>query len=158
MAVTLNSSQVQQNFGAALDQALRGEDVIVERYGTPRAVLVDYARYQGLVAAAQAPGRINEAAVAYRVAGDALIGENQVDALADRLAVELGGRDETLESMLAALRTVRAQHARLRLGELEAVLRSLPPLSADEAAGFAGDLAAARAELRQDEAGDLWAS
>lgn len=53
MAVTLNSSQVQQNFGAALDRAARGEDVIVERYGTPRAVLIEYDRYRELAAAAR---------------------------------------------------------------------------------------------------------
>ena len=51
MMATLNSSQVQQNFGAALDRALRGEDVVVERYGAPRVAIVDYDRYQRLVAA-----------------------------------------------------------------------------------------------------------
>lgn len=51
MVVTLNSSQVQQNFGAALDRALRGEDVVVERYGAPRVAMVDYDRYQRLIAA-----------------------------------------------------------------------------------------------------------
>lgn len=53
MAVTLNSSQVQQNFGAALDRAVRGDDVIIERYGTPRAALIAYGRYQKLVDAAR---------------------------------------------------------------------------------------------------------
>jgi uncharacterized protein (DUF433 family)/antitoxin (DNA-binding transcriptional repressor) of toxin-antitoxin stability system len=67
MAVTLNSSQVQQNFGAALDRALRGEDVIIERYGTPRAAIVAFERYQRLAAAA--PGQIHEAAAAYQVVG-----------------------------------------------------------------------------------------
>lgn len=56
MAVTLNSSQVQQNFGATLDRALRGDDVIVVRYGAPRAALVEYERYQKLVVAEQAQG------------------------------------------------------------------------------------------------------
>jgi len=36
---------------------------------------------------------------------------SQVDALADRLADELAGRGETLESMLQTLREVRAEHA-----------------------------------------------
>jgi antitoxin (DNA-binding transcriptional repressor) of toxin-antitoxin stability system len=41
---------VQQNFGAAIERVLRGDDVIIERYGTPRAVLVEYGRHQQLVA------------------------------------------------------------------------------------------------------------
>lgn len=53
MAVILNSSDLQQNFGAALDHALRGDDVIVARYGAPRVALIEYERYQRLVAAAQ---------------------------------------------------------------------------------------------------------
>lgn len=36
---------------------------------------------------------------------------SQVDAMADRIAEELGQRGETLESMLAALREARAEHA-----------------------------------------------
>jgi bifunctional DNA-binding transcriptional regulator/antitoxin component of YhaV-PrlF toxin-antitoxin module len=36
---------------------------------------------------------------------------SQVDALADRIADELRGRGETLESMLQALREVRAEYA-----------------------------------------------
>ena len=36
---------------------------------------------------------------------------SQVDAIADRIAEELGRRGETLESMLAALREVQTEHA-----------------------------------------------
>ncbi len=36
---------------------------------------------------------------------------SQVDALANRIADELAGRGETLESMLRALREVRAEYA-----------------------------------------------
>jgi len=36
---------------------------------------------------------------------------SQVDALADRIAEELAGRGETLESMLQALHEVRAEYA-----------------------------------------------
>ncbi|WP_423225856.1 DUF433 domain-containing protein [Candidatus Amarolinea aalborgensis] len=49
MPIILNSSQVQQNFGAALERTLRGEDVIIERYGRPQAAMVPYDRYQHLV-------------------------------------------------------------------------------------------------------------
>lgn len=36
---------------------------------------------------------------------------SQIDALADRIADELAGRGETLESMLQTLREVRAEYA-----------------------------------------------
>lgn len=53
MVVTLSSSQVQQNFGQAMDRALRADDVVVERYGVPRVAIVEYGRYQRLVEAEQ---------------------------------------------------------------------------------------------------------
>lgn len=46
----LKSSQVQQNFGQAIDRALI-EDDVVERYGVPRVVIVEYGRYQRLIEA-----------------------------------------------------------------------------------------------------------
>ena len=54
MPVNLKSSQVQQNFGQAMDRALVEGDVIVERYGTPRVAIVEYGRYQKLVEAERA--------------------------------------------------------------------------------------------------------
>ena len=51
MPVKLKSSQVQQNFGQTKDRALREDDIIVERYGTPRVAIVEYGRYQRLVEA-----------------------------------------------------------------------------------------------------------
>ncbi len=53
MAVKLKSSQVQQNFGQAMDSVLMEDDVIVERYGTPRVAIVEYKRYQRLIEAEQ---------------------------------------------------------------------------------------------------------
>jgi hypothetical protein len=50
MPVNLKSSQVQQHFGDAADRALT-EDVIIERYGTPRVAMVAYRRYQELLKA-----------------------------------------------------------------------------------------------------------
>ncbi len=44
------------------------------------------------------------------------------------------------------------------LGELEAVLRSLPALSAAEAEDFAADIEAARTELLRQELRDPWQS
>jgi hypothetical protein len=54
MPVKLNSSQVQQNFGRAMDRAMVEDDVIVERYGTPRVAIVEYRRYQQLIEAERA--------------------------------------------------------------------------------------------------------
>jgi TRAP-type C4-dicarboxylate transport system substrate-binding protein len=53
MPVRLKSSDVQQSFGEALDRALLEDDIIVERYGTPRVAIVEYRRYQRLVEAEQ---------------------------------------------------------------------------------------------------------
>ena len=44
------------------------------------------------------------------------------------------------------------------LGELEAVLRSLPALTATEAESYAADIEEARARLPQDEPRDPWQS
>jgi len=51
MPVRLKSSEVQQNFGLVMDRALTEAEVIVERYGTPRVVILDYRRYQQLLTA-----------------------------------------------------------------------------------------------------------
>ncbi len=44
------------------------------------------------------------------------------------------------------------------LGELDAMLRSLPRLTPDEAEDFATDIDAARAELPKQGSGDTWES
>lgn len=85
MPLTRNSSQVQQNFGDVLDQTLRGDDVIVTRYGAPRAVLIEYERYRALLSAARAleeppgatsePMQLNEAAAPYLVTLDRTSGQ-----------------------------------------------------------------------------------
>ena len=164
MAVTLNSSQVQQNFGAALDRAARGDDVIVERYGTPRAAMIEYGRYRELVDAARAlrearlaqtpatgaepPGEIQEAAAPYRVERGVAPAQEPVIARQES-APPIGS---------ARAAALPHRHAGRLLGELEAVLKSLPSLSAAEAASFAGEIAAARARLPQEEPRDPWAS
>jgi prevent-host-death family protein len=51
MAVQIKSSEAQQNFGRIIDQALLEDDVIIERYGKPRVVIVGYQRYQKLLEA-----------------------------------------------------------------------------------------------------------
>jgi len=51
MATKVISSHVQQSFGQVMDRALAGEDVIVERYGTPRVAIIGFRRYQQLLEA-----------------------------------------------------------------------------------------------------------
>lgn len=78
MAIIMNSSQVQQNFGAALERTLRGEDVIIERYGRPQAAMVPYDRYQRLAETSEGQmaeampettqgGQLRETAAIYQV-------------------------------------------------------------------------------------------
>jgi len=51
MVTHLKSTQVQQQFGEVMDQALAGSDVIVERYGSPRVAIINYRRYEKLLEA-----------------------------------------------------------------------------------------------------------
>jgi prevent-host-death family protein len=85
MALRLKSTEAQQNFGAMLDRALGEEDVIVERYGTPRVAIVAYRRYEELVNAERELMRLRlqqaSAAAAARAA-------NLSDADLDRLIEE----------------------------------------------------------------------
>jgi len=45
----LKSSQVQQDFGEVMDEALAGSDLIIERYGSPRVAIISHRRYQQLL-------------------------------------------------------------------------------------------------------------
>lgn len=51
MPVMLKSSEVQQNFGRVIDQALVEDEVVIERYGKPRVAILSYKRYQQLLLA-----------------------------------------------------------------------------------------------------------
>lgn len=53
----MKSSEVQQNFGRVMDQALIENEVIVERYGEPRVAILSYQRYQQLLQAEAAADR-----------------------------------------------------------------------------------------------------
>jgi len=53
MPIQYSSSRVQQNFGRVMDQAVTDQAVIVERYGEPRVVILDYRRYVRLLASEQ---------------------------------------------------------------------------------------------------------
>jgi hypothetical protein len=57
MPVMLKSSEVQQNFGHVIDQALIENEVVVKRYGEPRVAILSYQRYQQLLQAEARAGR-----------------------------------------------------------------------------------------------------
>ena len=85
MPVRLKSSDVQQGFGEAVDRALLEDDVIVERYGTPRVAIVEYKRYQRLVEADREllRARLQQAAAAVS-ARAARLNEDEIDELIER--------------------------------------------------------------------------
>lgn len=90
MPVKLKSSDVQQSFGEVVDRALLEDDIIVERYGTPRVVIVEYKRYQHLVEAEQEllRTRLQQASAAASARADHLT-EEEVDALIERVRGEV---------------------------------------------------------------------
>jgi PHD/YefM family antitoxin component YafN of YafNO toxin-antitoxin module len=90
VTTTLNSSQVQQNFGQAMERALRSEDVVVERYGVPRVAIVEFGRYQRLVDAEREllRSRLQQASQAVTERARHLT-EDEVDALIDQARVEV---------------------------------------------------------------------
>jgi hypothetical protein len=90
MPVKLKSSEVQQNFGRAIDRALMQEDVIVERYGTPRVAIVEYGRYRKLVEAEKELLRTRlQQASAAASARAADLSEAETEALIERARTEV---------------------------------------------------------------------
>jgi PHD/YefM family antitoxin component YafN of YafNO toxin-antitoxin module len=90
MPVRLKSSQVQQNFGQAIDRALMEDDVIVERYGMPRVVIVEYRRYRRLVEAEREllRARLQQASAAAS-ARSADLTEKEIEELIERARSEV---------------------------------------------------------------------
>lgn len=90
MPVKLKSSDVQQSFGEAVDRALLEDDVIVERYGTPRVAIVEFKRYQRLVEAEQELLRTRlQQASAATSARAVHLSEEEVDELIERARSEV---------------------------------------------------------------------
>ena len=90
MPVRVRSSEVQQSFGEVVDRVLREDDVIIERYGSPRVVIVEYRRYQHLVEAEQEllRTRLQQASAAASTRAEVLT-EEEVDALIERARSEV---------------------------------------------------------------------
>ena len=90
MPVKLKSSDVQQSFGEAVDRALLEDDVIVERYGTPRVAIIEYKRYKRLVEAEQELLRTRlQQASAATSARAVHLSEEEVDELIERARSEV---------------------------------------------------------------------
>lgn len=90
MPVKLKSSDVQQSFGEVMDRALLEDDVIVERYGTPRVAIIEYKRYQRLVEAEQELLRTRlQQASAATAARAVHLSEEEVDELIERARSEV---------------------------------------------------------------------
>ena len=90
MPVKLKSSDVQQSFGEAVDRALLEDDVIVERYGTPRVAIIEYKRYQRLVEAEQELLRTRlQQASAATSARAVHLSQEEVDELIERARSEV---------------------------------------------------------------------
>ena len=97
MPVKLKSSDVQQRFGEAVDRALLEDDVIVERYGTPRVAIVEYKRYQRLVEAEREllRSRLQQASAAASARAERLT-EAEIDELIERARTQV--HQETSET------------------------------------------------------------
>jgi prevent-host-death family protein len=90
MPVKLKSSDVQQSFGEAVDRAMLEDDVIVERYGTPRVAIIEYKRYKRLVEAEQELLRTRlQQASAATSARAVHLSEEEVDELIERARSEV---------------------------------------------------------------------
>ena len=89
MSITLKSSEAQQNFGMLMDRALAEDDVIIERYGTPRVALINFQRYQRLLAAEREVIRLHlqQASVAVTTRAAAL-SEIEIDDLIETARAE----------------------------------------------------------------------
>jgi len=82
MSITLKSSEAQQNFGLLIDRALAEDDVIIERYGTPRVALINFQRYQRLLDAERQLLRLRlQQTSAAATARAANLSDNEIDDL-----------------------------------------------------------------------------
>lgn len=100
MPVMLKSSEVQQNFGRVMEQALTQDDVIVERYGEPRVAILSYQRYQQLLQHERDDARVH-LAPPHSSATAIEQGQAQAQQIRQRLQTEL---DASLEEVMASLR------------------------------------------------------
>lgn len=100
MSVHIKSSEAQQNFGRVMDKALIEGDVIIERYGEPRVVIIGYQRYQELLEAERSLSGLH---VTYPDTSAEAKEKGQV--LAEKIRQEYkAASDESLEEGMRSLR------------------------------------------------------
>jgi hypothetical protein len=100
MTIMLKSSDVQQNFGRVVEQALTQDDVVVERYGEPRVAILNYQRYQQLLQLEQTTLGVHIVPPDYSAEAQQK-GLVMADAIRQKLREELDG---SLEEVMATLR------------------------------------------------------
>ncbi len=89
MGLHIQSTKVQQGFGEIMERAARGEDVVVERYGTPRVAIIDYERYQRLLTSEQELLRAQlQSASAAASARAARLSDEEVEAMIEQARQE----------------------------------------------------------------------
>ena len=90
MALHMKSTQVQQEFGEVMDQALSGSDVIVERYGSPRVAILNYRRYEQLLESERQLQRERLQSASVAASGrTAQLSETEIDQLIERARQEV---------------------------------------------------------------------
>ncbi len=90
MVLHMKSTQVQQEFGEVMDQALSGSDVIVERYGNPRVAILNYRRYEQLLEAERQLLRERLLMASAAVSGRAAqLSEPEIDEMIERARQEV---------------------------------------------------------------------
>jgi len=90
MVLHMKSTQVQQEFGEVMDQALSGSDVIVERYGSPRVAILNYRRYEQLLESERQLLRERlQVAAAAGSRRAAQLSEQEIDEMIDRARQEV---------------------------------------------------------------------
>lgn len=89
MVIHVKSSQVQQEFGSILDRTLSEGEVVVERYGKPRVVIIEYRRYLQLIEVEKQllHNRLREASAAASKRA-AHLSDDEVDQLIERARSE----------------------------------------------------------------------
>ncbi|MDQ3250258.1 MAG: type II toxin-antitoxin system Phd/YefM family antitoxin [Chloroflexota bacterium] len=91
MAKTISASEAKTNFGTIVNWAVqKNEEVIIQSYGEPKAVIISFAEFQKLAQLREQERRRQALAAMEQLrtevsARNQDLSENQVDALADQV-------------------------------------------------------------------------
>lgn len=106
----ISSDQARANWREVLDTAVAGQQIIIERYGKPVAVLVPYAEYEQ---ASTPPTAVRETQAAYQTGDWAAL---KAEIIADLKAELLAAPQETWAVKLRQLRQQVAESGGLLVG------------------------------------------